>query len=89
MMVLELLQSLSEMQLVGDLTVLSLLIGGIIMAGGIIIAKMSHVCRMRTMFQASAASTVVEAALQPAEGQPLDSQRKASRLLARHCQKTN
>jgi small-conductance mechanosensitive channel len=41
MMVLELLQSLSEMQLVGDLTVLSLLIGGIIMAGGIIIAKIA------------------------------------------------
>jgi len=40
-MVLELLQSLSEMQLVGELTVLSLLIGGIIMVGGIIIAKIA------------------------------------------------
>ena len=40
-MVLELLQSLSEMQLVGELTVLSLLIGGIIMAGGIITAKIA------------------------------------------------
>ena len=40
-MVLELLQSLSEMQLVGELTVLSLLIGGIIMAGGIIIATIA------------------------------------------------
>ena len=34
-MVLELLQSLSEMQLVGELTVLSLIIGGVIMVGGI------------------------------------------------------
>jgi small-conductance mechanosensitive channel len=40
-MPLELLQSLSEMQIVGDLTVLSLLIGGIIMAGGVIIAKIA------------------------------------------------
>ena len=40
-MVLEFLQSLSEMQLVGELTVLSLLIGGIIMAGGVIIAKIA------------------------------------------------
>ena len=40
-MVLELLQNLSEMQIVGDLTVLSLLIGGIIMAGGVIIAKIA------------------------------------------------
>ena len=38
-MVIELLQSLSEMQLVGELTVLSLLLGGIIMAVGIIIEK--------------------------------------------------
>ena len=40
-MVLEFLQGLSEMQLVGELTVLSLLIGGIIMAGGVIIAKIA------------------------------------------------
>ena len=40
-MVLELLQSLSEMQIVGELTVLSLLVGGIIMAGGVIIAKIA------------------------------------------------
>jgi len=40
-MVLELLQNLSEMQIVGDLTVLTLLIGGIIMAGGVIIAKIA------------------------------------------------
>ena len=40
-MPLELLQSLSEMQIVGELTVLSLLIGGIIMAGGVIIAKIA------------------------------------------------
>ena len=40
-MPLELLQNLSEMQIVGDLTVLSLLIGGIIMAGGVIIAKIA------------------------------------------------
>ena len=40
-MILEFLQSLSEMQLVGELTVLSLLIGGIIMAGGVIIAKIA------------------------------------------------
>ena len=38
-MPLEFLQNLSEMQIVGNLTVLSLLIGGIIMAVGIIIAK--------------------------------------------------
>jgi hypothetical protein len=41
-MVLELLQSLSEMQIVGELTVLSLLVGGIIMAGGVIIAKLQN-----------------------------------------------
>ena len=40
-MVLEFLQSLSEMQIVGELTVLSLLIGGVIMAVGIIIAKVA------------------------------------------------
>ena len=40
-MVLELLQNPSEMQIVGDLTVLTLLIGGIIMAGGVIIAKIA------------------------------------------------
>ena len=40
-MVLEILQNLSEMQIVGELTVLSLLIGGIIMAGGVIIAKIA------------------------------------------------
>ena len=40
-MVIELLQSLSEMQLVGELTALSLLIGGVIMAGGIIAAKIA------------------------------------------------
>ncbi len=40
-MPLELLQSLSEMQIVGELTVLTLLIGGIIMAGGVIIAKVA------------------------------------------------
>ena len=40
-MPLELLQSLSEMQIVGELTVLSLLIGGIIMAGGVIVAKIA------------------------------------------------
>ena len=40
-MILEFLQSLSEMQIVGELTVLSLLIGGIIMAGGVIIAKIA------------------------------------------------
>ncbi len=38
-MPLEFLQSLSEIQIVGGLTVLSLLVGGIIMAVGIIIAK--------------------------------------------------
>ena len=38
-MPLEFLQSLSEMQIVGELTVLSLLIGGIIMAVGVIVAK--------------------------------------------------
>ncbi len=42
-MVIELLQSLSEMHLVGELTVLSLLIGGIIMAGGIIAAKIAKI----------------------------------------------
>jgi small-conductance mechanosensitive channel len=40
-MPLELLQSLSEMQIVGELTVLSLIIGGIIMAGGVILAKIA------------------------------------------------
>ena len=40
-MVLEFLQSLSEMQIVGELTVLSLLIGAIIMIGGVIIAKIA------------------------------------------------
>jgi len=40
-MPLEFLQSLSEMQIVGGLTVLSLLVGGIIMAVGIIIAKIA------------------------------------------------
>jgi small-conductance mechanosensitive channel len=40
-MPLELLQNLSEMQIVGELTVLSLLIGGIIMAGGVILAKIA------------------------------------------------
>ena len=40
-MILEFLQTLSEMQIVGELTVLSLLIGGIIMAGGVIIAKIA------------------------------------------------
>ena len=38
-MPVEFLQNLSEMQIVGNLTVLSLLIGGIIMAVGIIVAK--------------------------------------------------
>ncbi|MGY5141246.1 MAG: mechanosensitive ion channel family protein [Candidatus Nitrosopumilus sp. Bin_571-38] len=38
-MVLDFLQSLSEIELVGGLTLLSLLIGGIIMAVGIILAK--------------------------------------------------
>lgn len=37
----EFLQSLSDMQIVGELTVLSLLIGGIIMVVGIIIAKIA------------------------------------------------
>jgi len=41
MMPLEFLQNLSEMQIVGGLTVLSLLIGGIIMAAGIIVAKIA------------------------------------------------
>ena len=40
-MILEFLQTLSEMQIVGELTVLSLLIGGVIMAGGVIIAKIA------------------------------------------------
>jgi len=40
-MVIEILQSLSEMQIVGELTVLTLLIGGIIMVGGVIIAKIA------------------------------------------------
>ena len=40
-MVLEFLQSLSDIQIVGELTVLSLLIGGIIMAVGIIVAKIA------------------------------------------------
>ena len=38
-MILEFLQSLSEMELTGGLTVLSLLMGGIIMAIGVIVAK--------------------------------------------------
>ncbi len=38
-MELEFLQELSQMQIIGELTVLSLLIGGIIMAVGIIVAK--------------------------------------------------
>ena len=38
-MPVEFLQSLSEMQIIGGLTVLSLLIGGLIMAGGFVIAK--------------------------------------------------
>ena len=38
-MPLEFLQSLSEMQIVGELTVLSLLVGGLIMAVGLIVAK--------------------------------------------------
>ncbi len=40
-MPLEFLQGLSEMQIIGELTVLSLLIGGIIMAVGVIIAKIA------------------------------------------------
>ncbi len=40
-MPLEFLQSLSEMQIVGELTVLSLLVGGIIMAAGLIIARVA------------------------------------------------
>ena len=40
-MPLEFLQNLSEMQIVGTLTVLSLLIGGIIMAVGVIVAKIA------------------------------------------------
>jgi len=40
-MPLEFLQGLSEMQIVGELTVLSLLIGGIIMAVGVIVAKIA------------------------------------------------
>ena len=42
-MPVEFLQNLSEMEIVGNLTVLSLLIGGIIMAVGIIIAKVVKV----------------------------------------------
>ncbi|RMW39686.1 MAG: mechanosensitive ion channel family protein [Nitrosopumilus sp.] len=42
-MPIEFLQNLSEMQIVGNLTVLSLLIGGIIMATGLIIAKVVKV----------------------------------------------
>ncbi|MBI1663043.1 MAG: mechanosensitive ion channel family protein [Nitrosopumilus sp.] len=42
-MPIEFLQNLSEMEIVGNLTVLSLLIGGIIMAVGIIIAKVVKV----------------------------------------------
>lgn len=38
-MPLEFLQSLSEMQIVGELTVLSLLVGGLIMAVGLVVAK--------------------------------------------------
>ena len=40
-MAIEFLQSLSDIQIVGELTVLSLLIGGIIMAAGIIVAKIA------------------------------------------------
>ena len=40
-MALEFFQSLSEIQIVGELTVLSLLIGGIIMAAGLIVAKIA------------------------------------------------
>jgi small-conductance mechanosensitive channel len=40
-MILEFLQNLSDMEMIGGLTVLSLLIGGIIMAVGIIIAKIT------------------------------------------------
>ncbi len=36
---IEFLQGLSEMEIIGGLTVLSLLIGGIIMAAGIVTAK--------------------------------------------------
>lgn len=42
-MPIEFLQNLSEMQIVGNLTVLSLLIGGIIMATGLIVAKVVKV----------------------------------------------
>ena len=42
-MPIEFLQNLSEMEIVGNLTVLSLLIGGIIMAVGIIVAKVVKV----------------------------------------------
>ncbi|WP_428327056.1 mechanosensitive ion channel family protein [Nitrosopumilus sp.] len=42
-MPVEFLQNLSEMQIVGTLTVLSLLIGGIIMAVGVIVAKIVKV----------------------------------------------
>ena len=41
MMPLEFLQSLSEMQIVGEFTVLSLLVGGIILASGIVAAKIA------------------------------------------------
>ena len=40
-MVLEFLQSLSETEIIGGLTLLSLLVGGIIMATGIVIAKVT------------------------------------------------
>lgn len=40
-MAIEFFQSLSEIQIVGELTVLSLLIGGIIMAAGLIVAKIA------------------------------------------------
>ena len=40
-MAIEFFQSLSELQIVGELTVLSLLIGGIIMAAGLIVAKIA------------------------------------------------
>ena len=40
-MAIEFFQSLSDIQIVGELTVLSLLIGGIIMAAGLIVAKIA------------------------------------------------
>ena len=40
-MAIEFLQSLSEIQIVGELTLLSLFIGGIIMAAGLIVAKIA------------------------------------------------